>query len=137
MSFQTIRALIETRLEDLSIPVVYDNTYDEPPGTEYAEVNISYVSVSEPVLCKTENSIEVIRGNLQIVVRSPRAQGMARLEALDAEVLTIMNRFKDWRKDDEDGVICTLGEVEGPVHLLSGDDPLAASNISARFLAYG
>ncbi|MCP4812107.1 MAG: hypothetical protein GY888_06330, partial [Planctomycetaceae bacterium] len=126
MSFQTIRALIETRFSDAygglatPVPVVFDNVGGEPPGVEYVEVNISYVSTAEPVLCKEENSIEVLRGNLQVVVRTPRGNGMGRLESLDATAMTVMNNLKSWNLPDPDGVICTLGEVLGPVHLLAG-----------------
>ena len=143
MSFQTIRALIETRFSDAysglgtPVPVVFDNVGGEPPGVEYVEVNISYASTSEPVLCKVENSVEVLRGNLQVVVRTPRGNGMARLESLDAVAMTVMNNLKSWNLPDPDGVVCTLGEVLGPIHVLSGPDPLALSNISAPFLAYG
>ena len=143
MSFQAIRALIETRVNDAfqgiaqPVPVVFDNVGGEPPGIEYVELIIDYVNFTEPVLCQTESSIEHIRGNLQMVIRSPRGNGMGRIESLDAVGLTVMNKLKDWTLPDPAGVKCHVGEILGPVHVLTGDDPLATSNISAPFLAYG
>ena len=143
MSFQSIRALIETRVNNAfqgiaqPIPVVFDNVGGEPPGIEYVELTIDYTSFTEPILCPTESGIEVIRGNLQMVIYSPRGLGMARIESLDAVALTVMNNLKDWSLSDPAGVKCQIGEVLGPVNVLSGDDPLAANNVSAPFLAYG
>ena len=62
---------------------------------------------------------------------------MARLETLSATGMAVMNSLKSWNLPDPDGVKCQVGQVLGPVNVLSGDDPLALSNISAPFLAYG
>ena len=143
MSFATIRALIELRVNDAfqglatPVPVVFDNVGGEPPGTEYVQLSVNYVTTTEAVLCQEESGIEVLRGNLQLAVYSPRGNGMARLETLSATGMAVMNSLKSWNLPDPDGVKCQVGQVLGPIHVLSGDDPLALSNISAPFLAYG
>ena len=143
MSFQTIRALIETRVNDafqaltIPVPVVFDNVGGEPPGTEYVQLSINYVTTTEPVLCQTESAIEVLRGNLQLAIYTPRGNGMARLQTLSATGMTVLNSLNSWNLPDPDGVKCKVGQVLGPINVLSGDDPLALSNVSAPFNARG
>ena len=141
MSFQTIRALIETRINDAfqglstPVPVVFDNVGEEPPGQEYVWLTIDYVSMTEPILCPEESGIEVIRGNIQLAIYTPRGTGMGRLETLGATGLTALNTLK--AAPDPNGVICQIGTTLGPVYVLTGDEPLALSNVSAPFMAYG
>ena len=141
MSFQTIRALIETRINDAyqglstPVPVVFDNVGEEPPGQEYVWLNIDYRSMTEPVLCVEESGIEVIRGNIQLAIYTPRGAGMGRLEALSATGLSALNTLK--ALPDPTGIRCSIGTTLGPVNVLSGDDPLAMANVSAPFMAYG
>ena len=143
MSFQTIRALIETRVNDAyqglttPVPVVFDAVQEEPPGQEYVWLSIDYTSITEPVLCQEESSIEVIRGNIQLAIYTPRGAGMGRLETLSSTGLQVLNSLKSWNLPDPDGVKCQIGNTLGPVNVLSGDDPLALSNLSAAFMAYG
>ena len=143
MSFQAIRALIETRVNDAyqglttPVPVVFDAVQEEPPGQEYVWLTISYTSTSEPVLNPIESSIEVIRGNIQLAIYTPRGTGMGRLETLSATGLQVLNSLKSWNLPDPDGVKCQIGNTLGPINVLSGDDPLALSNVSAAFMAYG
>ena len=131
MSFQQIRALIETKTIDAfsaltpPVPVVFDAVGGEPPATEYVEVSINYVNFTRPVLKLETNGIEAIRGNLQLVIRSPRGNGMGRIEELDGTAMILLDQMKTNE--------FSIGEVLGPVQILSGDDPLALSNISAPF----
>ena len=143
MSFQTIRALIETRVNDAyqglttPVPVMFDAVGEEPPGQEYVWLTIDYTSITEPVLNPIESSIEVIRGNIQLAIYTPRGTGMGRLETLSSTGLQVLNSLKSWNLPDPDGVKCQVGNTLGPVNVLSGDDPLALSNVSAAFMAYG
>lgn len=143
MSFQTIRALIETRVNDayqgLATPVtvVFDNVGEEPPSQEYVLLSISYTSTSEPVLNPIESSIEVIRGNIQLAIYTPKGAGMGRLEALSSTGLLVLNSLKSWNLSDPDGIKCQVGSTLGPLNVLFGNDPLALSNVSAAFMAYG
>nr|BAR34294.1 hypothetical protein [uncultured Mediterranean phage uvMED] len=143
MSFQTIRALIETRVNDAyqalatPVPVVFQNVQEEAPGTEYVRLSIDYTSTSEPILNPLESGIEVIRGNIQLAIYTPRSAGMGRLESLSTTGLIVLNSLKSWSLSDPNGIKCQLGPTLGPVNVLSGNDPLALSNVSAAFLAYG
>lgn len=133
MSFQQIRSFIEVRTIDAfsaltpPVPVIFDNVGGEPPATEYVEVSINYVNFSLPILKLETNGIESIRGNLQLVIRSPRGNGMGRIEELDSTAMMLLDQMKTNE--------FSVGEVLGPVQVLSGDDPLALSNISAPFNA--
>ncbi len=143
MSFQTIRALIETRINDAyqalatPVPIVFDNVQEEAPGSEYVVLTIDYTSTTEPVLCQSESSIEVIRGNIQLAIYTPRGTGMGRLEALGSTGLIVLNSLKSSSLPDPDGVKCQVGTTLGPVNVLTGDNPLALTNVSAAFMAYG
>ena len=135
MSFQTIRAYIETSVNDAftaltkPVPVVFDSVGGEPPGTEYVQLTIVYNTFSEPILCLEENGIEAISGTIQMAIYSPRGNGMARLEELGAVAMNVINKLR------KNGF--SAGAALGPVHVLSGDDPLALSNVSAPFMARG
>ena len=131
MSFQQIRALIETRTIDAfsaltpPVPVVFDNVGGEPPATEYVQLSISYVNFYLPVMRLETNGIEAIRGNIQLAIYSPKGNGMGRIEELDYTGMALLDQMKTNE--------FSVGEVLGPVQVLSGDDPLALSNISAPF----
>ena len=131
MSFQQIRALIETQTIDAfsaltpPVPVTFDNVGGEPPAVEYVELTITYVNFFLPVMRLESNGIESIRGNIQIAIRSPRGNGMGRIEELDYTAMALLDQMKTNE--------FSVGEVLGPVQVLSGDDPLALSNISAPF----
>ena len=131
--FSAIRAHIETSVANAyaaittPVPVVFDNVGGEPPGTEYVELTIVYNTFSEPVLCLDENGIEAITGTIQMAIYSPRGNGMRRLEELGAVAMTVLNQLK------KNGF--GVGSALGPVHVLSGNAPLALSNVSAPFSA--
>ena len=103
MSFLTIRSLFERKITSAftglspSVPVMYDNVQDEPPGgaaTEYVRLIISYPSLTEPIVSKTESSIEVIRGSLQISCYVPKGKGMKRLEEMAGTAISTLNTLK-------------------------------------------
>ena len=133
MSFQSIRAYIETGVNDAfaaltsPVPVVFDSVGGEPPGTEYVQLTIVYNTFSEPVICLEENGIEAITGTIQMAIYSPRGNGMGRLEELGAVAMNVLNGLKKTGFG--------VGGALGPVHVLSGDAPLALSNVSAPFSA--
>ena len=135
MTLQAIRSFIETSVSDAfstlatPVPVVFDNVGGEPPATEYVQLTVVYNGFTEPVLCLQENGIENITGTIQMAIRSPRGNGMGRLEELGAVAMNVLNKLK------KDGF--SAGGALGPVHVLSGDDPLALSNVSAPFTATG
>ena len=139
MSFQALRALIETRVNDafsaLSVPVVFDNVGGEPPASEYVELAISYTSTTEPTLCPEESGMELIRGDVQLAIYAPRGNGMGRLETLATEGLKTLNKLNDWALPNPGAVYVKAGQVLGPVYVTTGNDPLVVANVSAPFTA--
>ena len=93
MSFQQIRAHIETKVNDAyqalspAIPVCFDNTSQTPPPLPYVVCLISYTDTVSPTVSPTDGAVEQINGNLQLSIYSERAQGMKKLEELGAEAL--------------------------------------------------
>ena len=132
-NFSDIRAYIETSVVTAfsavtpPVPVVFDNVGGEPPATEYVLLTIDYQTFTQPVLAIDQNGIEYITGNIQMAIYSPKGNGMKRIEELDYVAISVLNSMK---RDD-----FSVGSVTGPVHVLSGDDPLALSNVSAPFHA--
>ena len=141
MSFQSIRALVETRVNSAfgalttPVPVVFDNVGGEPPGSEYVVLSLSYTETTQPVLCQEEAAIEALRGNIQIVAYTARGNGMKRLEELSAVAMTTLNQLNNWALPNPNSVQMRVGQILGPTHVLSGNDPLAVSNVSAPFVA--
>ncbi len=142
MSLADIRAVFETELFAVyqamtpPVPVMFDNVQEEPPAgsnSEYVLLNLTWPSITEPILCLDESGIEVIRGNVQISCFTPRAQGMKRLEAMASVGITTLNYLK---KVDPTVNVC-VGVVAGPVTVLSGDNPHALAVVSAPFTAKG
>ena len=137
MSFQLIRAHIESRVNDAfqamapPLEVVYDNVQETPPALPYVICLISYVDTTQPVICQTESMVEDLRGNLQLSIYAPRARGMSALEVYAAEGMKVMNRMYD-----RDGIVrIKCGQINGPTPLLSGDQPYALVTLSCPFVA--
>ena len=62
-----------------------------------------------------------------MAIYSPKGNGMKRLEELDYVAITTLGKLKN------NGF--SIGSIAGPVQVLSGDDPLALSNVSTTFHA--
>lgn len=140
MSLRILRALFETQIHDYfqsltpAVPVVFDNVQEEPPGTEYVIVSLSYPSFTEPVLCPTgESMIEFIRGTVQIACYTPRAQGMVRLEELQTTAMKALLQMNTNPLADTYAV--GMNQILGPENVLAGDQPYALSNIACGFTA--
>ena len=137
MTFQTIRAHIETKVNDAyqalspAVPVVFDNVQETPPALPYVVCLISYTDTTIPTVCVTDGAVEQINGNLQLSIYVPRGQGMKALEEYDAEAMKVMNTLFDWG----DPVKVKAGQINGPVALLDGNQPYALSTISCPFIA--
>ena len=142
MSLQTIRSLFERKITTAfsglspSVPVLYDNVQEEAPGgadTEYVRLILSFPSLTEPIVSKTESSIEVIRGSVQISCYGPKAKGMKRLEEMATTAASTLNTLKT-----EDSTIrASVGEISGPIHVIDSNNPVALVTISAPFVAKG
>ena len=137
MSFQQIRAHIETRVQQAFselnpiVEVVFDNTFESPPAVPYVVCIVSYVSTTEPVVCQTESAVENLRGNLQISAYSPRGRGMKRLEEYAAKAMTCINNLYDWNEP----VKVKAGQITGPNYLLASDEPYVLVTVSCPFVA--
>jgi hypothetical protein len=137
MTFQSIRAHIETKVNDAfqaltpAVPVVFDNVQETPPALPYVICLISYTDTTIPTVCVTDGAVEQINGNLQLSIYVPRAQGMKALEEYGAEAMKVMNTLFSWG----DPVKVKAGQINGPVPLLDGDQPYALATISCPFLA--
>ena len=142
MSFLTIRSLFERKITSAftglspSVPVMYDNVQEEPPGgasTEYVRLIISYPSLTEPIVSKTESSIEVIRGSVQISCYVPKGKGMKRLEEMAGTAISTLNSLKV----QDSTIRASIGEVSGPVNVIESNNPHALVTVSAPFVAKG
>ena len=142
MSLQTIRSLFERKMTTAfaglspSVPVMYDNVQEEPPGganTEYVQLIVSFPSISEPVVTKAESGIEVIRGSVQVSCYGPKAKGMKRLEEMAALGASTLNTIKT----EDTTIRASVGEISGPVPVINSNNPLALVTVSAPFVAKG
>ena len=137
MTFQVIRAHIETSVNDAyqalspAVPVVFDNTAETPPALPYVVCLISYLNTTEPTVSVTDGALEQINGNLQLSIYVSRGQGMKALEEYSAEAMKVINTLYDWGSS----VKVKAGQINGPVPLLSGDQPYALATISCPFTA--
>ena len=137
MTFQAIRAHIETKVNDAfqalspAVPCVWDNVQETPPALPYCVCLISYLDTTMPTVCVTDGAVEQINGNLQLSIYVPRGQGMKALEEYSATAMTVMNTLFDWGG----AVKVKAGQINGPVPLLSGDQPYALATISCPFIA--
>ena len=137
MSFQLIRAHIETKVNDAfqaltpAVPVVFDNVQETPPNAPYAICLVSYSSVTETVLCPNGEGIENLRGNIQLSIYSQRGRGMNALEIYGSTGIRVLNEMYD--RDNIVRVKC--GQILGPVPVLSGAEPYALVTLSCPFTA--
>ena len=137
MTLQAVRAHIESKVYNAfqgltpSLPVVWDNVQEKPPGMPYVICLISYTNTTESVVCQTEASVENLNGNLQLSIYVPRGGGMKALEEYAAEGMKAMNTMYDWSSS----VRVRCGQINGPVPLLNGPEPYALATISCPFSA--
>ena len=137
MSFADIRSHIETKVNDAfgaltpAVAIVWDNVQETPPALPYVVVSISYTDTTVSTVCPTDGSMEQINGNLQIAAYAERGQGMKKLEEYGATSMEVMNDLYDWGGS----VKVKAGPINGPVPLLSGDQPYAMVNTSCAFTA--
>ena len=140
IDYQPIRARYELAVRDalagLSPGVVlyYDNVQEEPlPGgsvVEYATITISFPGSSIAEIC---GSMQRILGNVQVNIYGPRMNGMKRLEEAAAAVVCALMEIHEY--PDPEGVITHTQNVAGPNPVLSGNDPMALTVVSAPFTA--
>ena len=137
MSFASVRAVIETKVNDTyqglspAVPVVFDNTAETPPDLPHVLCLISYISTTEPVICPGGGAIERLLGNLQLSCYAPRGKGMKYIEGLAAEGMAAMNTMYDGTATTK--VKC--GQISGPTPVLSGEEPYALVTLSCSFSA--
>lgn len=137
MSLQQLRAHIESRVYSAfqalepPIEVMFDNVQETPPALPYVVCLISYLDTTMPTVCVTDGAVEQINGNLQLSIYVPRGRGMKALEEYSATAMTVMNTLFDWGGT----VKVKAGQINGPVPLLSGDQPYALATLSCPFLA--
>ena len=137
MSFQQIRAHIETKVNDAfqalvpPIEVMYDNVQETPPALPYVVCLISYTDTTVTTVSPTDGAMEQLNGNLQLSIYVPRGRGMKALEEYSATGMQVMNSLYDWGNS----VKVKAGQINGPVALLNGDEPYALATISCPFSA--
>ena len=139
LDYKSIRARYELAIRDallpLSVPLHYDNVQEQPippqgSATEYATITISFPSSTEPDIC---GGVVFIRGNVQVNMHAPRMGGMMRLEQMAAAVVCALMTINDY--PDPENVITHCGSIQGPTPVLGGQDPQAATVVSAPFTA--
>ena len=140
MSLAAIRSIFERELfaafDAESVPVVFDNVQEEPPAGPdgyYAIVAISFPSITVPVVCREESMLNSINGSIQVSVYGPRATGMKRIEQLAEIAAGVLCRMK--MADDPDETHAACGAIDGPITVLSGNNPMALVTLSAPFTA--
>ena len=137
MSFANIRALIETKVNDAfgvlnpPVEVVFDNVQETPPALPYVVLNISYTDTTVTTVRPSDGALRQINGNIQIAAYAPRGRGMKGLEELATTSMQVLNGLYDWSNP----VKVRAGPINGPVSLLSGDQPYAMVNTSCAFTA--
>jgi len=139
LDYKSIRARYELAIRDallpLDVPLHYDNVQEQPiptegSVTEYATITISFPSSTEPDLC---GGVVLIRGNVQVNMYAPRMGGMMRLEQMASAVVCALMTISDY--PDPENVSTYCGSIQGPTPVLSGQDPQAATVVSAPFTA--
>ena len=139
LDYKSIRARYELAIRDallpLDVPLHYDNVQEQPIPTEgsiteYATITISFPSSTEPDLC---GLMVAIRGNVQVNMYAPRMGGMMRLEQMAAAVVCALMTIGDY--PDPENVITSVQSIQGPTPVLGGQDPQAATVVSAPFTA--
>ena len=139
LDYKTIRARYELAIRDallpLDVPLHYDNVQEQPiptegSVTEYATITISFPSSTESDLC---GGVVLIRGNVQVNMYAPRMGGMMRLEQMASAVVCALMTISDY--PDPENVSTYCGSIQGPTPILGGQDPQAATVVSAPFTA--
>ena len=137
MSFQQIRAHIETKVNDAfqalspPVPCVWDNVQESPPALPYVVCIVSYADTTATTVSVTDGAMEQLNGNLQLSIYVPRGRGMKALEEYSATAMQVMNSLYDWSST----VKVKAGQINGPVALLAGDEPYALATVSCPFTA--
>ena len=135
MTLQAVRAHIESKVYSAfqgltpSLPVVWDNVQEKPPGLPYVICLISYTSTTESILDQAEAAIENLTGNIQLSIYVPRGQGMKALEEYSTTAMVVFNTMYDWSSS----VRVRCGQINGPVPLLNGPEPYALATVSCPF----
>jgi hypothetical protein len=139
LNYQAIRARYELAVRDallpLDVPLHYDNVQEQPipeGGSieEYAVITISFPSSTEPDIC---GGVVFIRGNVQVNMYAPRMGGMFRLEQMAAAVVCALMTIDEY--PEPANVHTGVQGIQGPTPVLSGQDPQAATVVSAPFNA--
>ena len=139
LDYRSIRARYELAIRDallpLNVPLHYDNVQEQPtPGggsiEEYATIAISFPSSTEPDIC---GGVVFIRGNVQVNMYAPRMGGMMRLEQMAAAVVCALLSINEYEQPEN--VITNVQSINGPTPILGGQDPQAATVVSAPFTA--
>ena len=139
LDYKSIRARYELAIRDallpLDVPLHYDNVQEQPIPTEgsiteYAIITISFPSSTEPDIC---GGVVFIRGNVQVNMYAPRMGGMMRLEQMAGAVVCALMTINGY--PDPDNVITSVQSIQGPTPVLGGQDPQAATVVSAPFTA--
>ena len=135
MTFQAVRAHIESKVYNAfqglspSLPVVWDNVQEKPPGLPYVICLISYTSTTETIIDQAEAAIENLTGNIQLSIYVPRGGGMKALEEYSTTAIVVLNTMYDW----SNSVRVRCGQINGPVALLNGPEPYALATVSCPF----
>lgn len=139
LDYKSIRARYELAIRDallpLSVPLHYDNVQEEPIPSggsieEYAVITISFPSSTEPDIC---GGVVYIRGNVQVNMYAPRMGGMFRLEQMAAAVVCALMAIDEY--PEPTNVRTGVQGIQGPTPVLGGQDPQAATVVSAPFNA--
>ena len=139
LNYQAIRARYELAIRDallpIDVPLHYDNVQEQPIPTEgsiteYATITISFPSSTEPDIC---GGVVFIRGNVQVNMYAPRMGGMMRLEQMAAAVVCALMSIGEY--PDPENVTTSVQSIQGPTPILGGQDPQAATVVSAPFTA--
>ena len=94
-------------------------------------LNISYTDTTVTTVRPSDGALKQINGNIQIAAYAPRGRGMKGLEELATTSMQVLNGLYDWSNP----VKVRAGPINGPVSLLTGDQPYAMVNTSCAFVA--
>ena len=139
LNYQAIRARYELATRDallpLDVPLHYDNVQEQPIPTEgsiteYATITISFRH-------RRSLTSAVVSSLFAATYRStctPQGwAGCSGLEQMAAAVVCALLNINEY--PDPDNVITHVGGIQGPTPVLGGQDPQAATVVSAPFTA--
>ena len=136
MSLADIRALIETKVNDAfgvlnpPVEVVFDNVQETLLALPYVVLNISYTDTTVTTV-RPSDGLKQINGNIQIAAYDIARARNEGLEELATTSMQVLNGLYDWSNP----VKVRAGPINGPVSLLTGDQPYAMVNTSCAFVA--